>query len=187
MCLLFRLLKAFSQFTLKIRVNASENFDNTLLNIWITIFDHSDDVLNQTLPLPIIENLDPEVSGLRVVVVFVGVVPFDIPGYVPDVLLDVPAFGVGVERVGMVVGEISVIVPQRHGAIALGVVNLGPVGAIDRELDVVGPEAMEVCVGVREETTLQHFVGRKFDSRNDMCGTKSCLFNFGKIIHRISV
>ena len=53
---------------------------------------------------------------------------------------------------------------------------------VDRKLLVVGTKAVALCIGVREETRLQHGVGRRLDAWNEMGGREGDLLDLGKVL-----
>jgi len=61
------------------------------------------------------------------------------------------------EAVGVVVGGTGLVVGEAHGAVALVVADGVAVGAVDGQLQVVGPQPVTVGVGVREQTTLPKY------------------------------
>ncbi len=60
-------------------------------------------------------------------------------------------------RVRFIVGSLMAVVNGRR-AVGLSVVHSGTVGAVNRDLVVVGSQSMSMRVGVREESSLQHFI-----------------------------
>ena len=59
------------------------------------------------------------------------------------------------EAVGEVVGGVGLVAVDTHRAVTLVVLDPGAVGAVDRDLVVVGSQAVTMGVWVGEETTLQ--------------------------------
>lgn len=74
------------------------------------------------------------------------------------------------ERVGLVVGGRTTVAVDGHVAITLLVGNAGVVGNVDGDLLVVGAEAVTVGIGVGEETSLEHTVGRGLDTGDHVRG-----------------
>ena len=69
------------------------------------------------------------------------------------------------------------VVIDRHGAIPLIVLGAGTVGTVNRDLVVVGSQAVAVGVIVREETTLKHLIWRWFNTRHKVGGRE------GQLLH----
>ena len=63
----------------------------------------------------------------------------------------------------------------------------GTARRIDRNLLEVCTEAPALCIGISKETSLQQFIRRGTDSRNEITRRECELFHFCKIIFRIAV
>ena len=61
------------------------------------------------------------------------------------------------------------------------------VRTINWDLQIICTQAVTMGVGVREQSSLQHFIRAGFDSGHQMGWAKSQLFNFSKIISWIAV
>lgn len=91
------------------------------------------------------------------------------------------------ERVWIIVGSSGLVVIECHWPVALVVLDADAVRAVDRQLQVVGAEAVAVRVGVREQAALQHLVGAGLDSGHQMRWREGDLLDLGEIIVRVSV
>lgn len=91
------------------------------------------------------------------------------------------------ERVGLVVGGRATVAIDGHVAITLLVGNAGVVGNVDGDLLVVGAEAVTVGIGVGEETSLEHAVGRGLDTGDHVRGRESGLLDLGKVVVGVTV
>lgn len=60
-------------------------------------------------------------------------------------------------------------------------------GLIDRDLSIVDAQTMTMGIRVREKTTLKHTIRRNVNTRNNVSRGESSLFNFGKVVFRITV
>lgn len=60
----------------------------------------------------------------------------------------------------------TLVVRNAHGAISLVVGHPRPEGAVDRDLQVVGPQPVSVCVRVGEETTLHQHRAEQCDHKS---------------------
>ena len=98
--------------------------------------------------------------------------------------------GVGngaVVAVGLVVNGAAMVSIDSARAISLVGGNSSSVGAVDRDLVVVGTESVSVSVGVREDSPLEHLVVGELNTWDDMGWGEGNLFNLGKVILRVSV
>src|ERR1700746_1918224 len=90
------------------------------------------------------------------------------------------------EAVGFVVGLRAVIAVEAHGAIAIVSVH-GALRLVDGQAVVVHAEPVAVRVWIRNQAGLQHFVGRKAHSGDDVAWFEGGLLDFGEIIFGIAV
>jgi len=91
------------------------------------------------------------------------------------------------ERVGLIVGGRATVAVDGHGTIALLVGSAGVVGNVDGDLLVVGAEAVTLGIGVREETSLQHAIGRGLNTGNHVRRRESGLLNLGEVVVGVAV
>jgi hypothetical protein len=91
--------------------------------------------------------------------------------------------------VGLVVnGELVAVTLNGHGAITDVVVShLSSVGAVNRNLLVVGAKSVTVGIGVVQETSLQHLVHAGFNTRDQVGGGESNLLSLGVVVSRVPV
>lgn len=61
------------------------------------------------------------------------------------------------------------------------------VGLVDRELEVVGPQAVAVGVRVGEEAALEHLVVGDVDTWDEVGGGESRLLDFCKVVFGVTV
>lgn len=59
--------------------------------------------------------------------------------------------------------------------------------AVDRQLKIISAKTMSMSVGIGEEASLEHLVGRSLDSGDHMSGRKSDLLDLGKVVGRVAV
>ena len=134
------------------------------------------DILHQAVTMSLVQHLQPELSRLAEVVLLAGVIALDIASDLPVALLRGGTLLGAVEGVGMVVGGVSLAVVG-HVAASLGIMGAGTEGTVDRQLDVVRPETVEMRIGVGEETALEHLVRGELDSGDDVGRTESGLLH----------
>lgn len=113
------------------------------------------DVIRQPLLLGVVEDLDVEVGGLRVVVLVGGVVAGAVAGGGARVAA---VFGLVLlrpgEGVGVVVGGAALVGVHHHGPVPVVVGRLGVEGAVDGDLHEVGAQPVAVGIVVREQPAL---------------------------------
>ncbi len=77
----------------------------------------------------------------------------------------------------------AALVEECHLSIPLEVAHPeGAHGLVDRELLVVRPDSVTVCVRVREETGLEDRIGRRLDTGHHVSGVVCHLLDFGEIV-----
>lgn len=94
---------------------------------------------------------------------------------------------VGVLGLRLVVGEAVKVLGEGCGTIALVVGHGCAVGLVDRELEVVGPQAVAVCVRVGEKAALEHLVVGDIDTWDEVSGGEGDLFDFCKVVFGVAV
>lgn len=90
------------------------------------------------------------------------------------------------ERVGFIVGGGATVAQDGHGTITLVVSNTR-VRLVDGDLSIVGTKTMTVSIRVREETALQHAIGRDINTRDSVRRREGSLLSLGKVILRVTV
>lgn len=71
--------------------------------------------------------------------------------------------------------------------ISLTIMQSCSIRTVDLKLVIIGSESMSMSISVAEESSLKHFIKRRFDSRNHVGRAESTLLNFLKVILGISV
>lgn len=74
-----------------------------------------------------------------------------------------------------------------HGAITLTVGNTSSVWAVNGDLIVVSSESVTMSVRVREKSTLEHFVHRRFHTRDEVSRGESRLLSVLEVVLWVSV
>ena len=93
-----------------------------------------------------------------------------------------------VQGVRLVVGVSSFTAVDGHGAIAgVVVAHASAVGAVDRDLVVVGTKTMAVGVGVVEEAALEHAIVAGFNSGNQVTRREGGLFGLSEVVFGVAV
>ena len=114
----------------------------------------SGNVLNETFTFLFAENFRPEGAALGKVFIISRIKSGDVTR---DGKLGFEGrFNIlrAAETVGEIIGISSIVRVESHWAVTLVVERFGAVGAVDRQLQIVGSQTMSVCVCVREQTTL---------------------------------
>ncbi|CCZ10583.1 peroxisomal catalase [Odoribacter sp. CAG:788] len=91
-----------------------------------------------------------------------------------------------VETVGFVIDTSSPIFIDTHIAVPV-IVAYRTMGTINRNQVCINTKPVTMCITISKEASLQHFVGRESDSRNDIGRIERSLFDIGKIIFGIAV
>lgn len=91
------------------------------------------------------------------------------------------------DRVWLIVRSTATVAVHSHWSISKVRVQLASQRGIDWNLGIVGTETMSMGVIVREQSTLQHLIGRWFNTRNEIGRRERRLLRLGKIILRITV
>ena len=68
-----------------------------------------------------------------------------------------------------------------HLSVSLVIVD-GKWATVHRNLFIIDTQTIPLCIGIRQDTTLQHLVGRIANTIHNMSRSKSGLFNILKII-----
>lgn len=170
-------------------VDLEEVRNESLLDVSAAFAEAAGDVSNDTGTLGVVEDLAEELTRLFVVGVGVSVLVTSDDSVVAG---SVPGLGRilngGVRSgVRLVVDFALLISVNAHLAVTDHVRDASAVGAVDRDLLVVGTESVSVSVGIREETSLQHLIERSFDSGNQVRGREGTLFGFGVEVLGVAV
>lgn len=88
----------------------------------------------------------------------------------------------GSEAGRLIVGSASLVAVDNHEAVSGAVGNLGTVGAVHGDLVVVSSQSVTLGVGVGEESSLKHLIGRGLDSGNHMAGGEGDLLDLGEVV-----
>merc|ERR1712172_90854 len=91
------------------------------------------------------------------------------------------------KRIGIVIRASFLVSINCHWAVSLIALGLCTVGTIDWDLQIICTQAVTMGVGIREQSSLQHFIRARFNSGHQMGRAKSQLFNFSKIISWIAI
>ncbi len=108
-------------------------------------------------------------ARLRIIVVALAmVVPVGVAGDFQRRFGHVGALGGTSKRIRLVVGvRVRSVGLESHGTVLVVVVH-GAARCVDWQRFIVCSQAVAVCIGVGEDTRLQHFVGRKADPWHDV-------------------
>ena len=171
-----------------VRVDGSEDGEGTLLDlVALGAAEVTGDVRDETLARGVVKDLLPELTRLLKVEFGDERELVDALAGELFVLREVVASRLVRERLDrrLVVRAVALVV-ERHGTVALEVRGRLE-RRIDRELGVVGAEAVTVSVRVRVQTRLQNRVRGRFDTRNEVRGRKGDLLDLGKVVLRVLV
>ena len=58
---------------------------------------------------------------------------------------------------------------------------------VDRDVMVIDPEPIALCISIGEQSSLQHLVGRIANARHDVGGRERRLFDFGEDVFGVSI
>lgn len=171
-----------------LRIDLGEESDLLLLNALSGVFEGSNNVVHEVSSVFLSHDLSEESTGLLEVVVLVDVLVSASlarnsllrPG-LSRVFTDV------VHSVGLVVGLGTLVAVYVHGAVTLVVGHTSAVGAVDRDLVVVGSKSVSVSIRVREKSSLEHLVVGGLDSRNEVRGREGGLLSLSEVVLRVSV
>ena len=92
-----------------------------------------------------------------------------------------------VERVRLVVGPGSVVAIHSHWSVTLVVVGAGAVGAVNRDLGIVGAQSVAMSVRVGEQTSLEHFILAGLDAWHGVGGGEGALLDLCEVVLRVAV
>jgi len=175
----------FSQCLAKVGRDVGKVGDSTLLDEGLCVNQVAGNVVDETLASGSIKNRVPEDGGLAEVVLIASIETMNLASHFVRALQGASTLRWlwTFEAVWIIVGSAALVVVRAHRSIALVVsdrdlrgnysiiklhamLRTYSVGAINRQLQVVGAQTMAMSVGVREQTSLQHLVGRWFNARN---------------------
>lgn len=90
------------------------------------------------------------------------------------------------ETVGLIGNGAAFVVIKPHEPVLMKTVE-GAARSVDGEHVVIDTQSVALGISIGKESALQHFVGRKADTRHDV-GRRECgLFYLGKVIFRVAV
>lgn len=92
-----------------------------------------------------------------------------------------------VEGRRLIIGLRSLISIDAHGTITLTIGNTSSVWAVNWDLIVVSSESVTMGVRVREKSTLEHFVHRRFHTRDEVSRGESRLLSVLEVVLWVSV
>jgi hypothetical protein len=180
--------KALSNSASVFRITFVENLNLSFLNISSSILEVSSDVFNQMISINILHDLSEQ--GTRLSKVIIGVSgsisldqTIDLEGSNGKVLF----FSVRAKSVGFVVRSVSLVAIDLHETISLSVDHSASVRAVDGDLLVVDTESVSVGISIGEKSSLEHFVGRSFNTGDHMNGGEGGLFDFSEVVIGVSV
>ena len=91
-----------------------------------------------------------------------------------------------INAVGFIMFSSAIVAINPHRAIAMETM-IRTFWAVDRYLSAVHSEAVSLGVAIREQSSLQHPIGRKANSRHNVSGIESSLLYIRKIIFGVTV
>lgn len=92
-----------------------------------------------------------------------------------------------IQSVWLVVWSASAVSIDSSGTISLIVSHSSSIGAVNGDLIIVSPKSVSVCVRVREESALKHFVVRGLNTWNHVSRRESSLLDLSEIVVRVLV
>jgi len=161
-------------------MHQSEVLDGSLLQKLAGVAQVTGNVLHQSLLGAFVQNVHPEIGDLAVVVLRIAAAE------AVDISSDWTARGqcpgsgalLGtVEGVREIVGGTILVVRYIHGSIPLEVLYLHLVGTVHRNLQIIRTQAMTMSVRVREQTTLEHLIGRGLNAGHQVSRTEGNLLH----------
>jgi hypothetical protein len=162
--------------------------NETFLDISATFTKSTGDVVDNALALGVVEDSSEEVASLFVVIVgMVVCVTSDLTVVVSSVPGGGGVFNGTVSGVRLVVDFTSLVAVNAHGTVTDHVSSTSAVGAVDRDLLVVGTKSVSVGVGVGEKTSLKHLVKRSLNSGNQVRGRESRLLSLSVEVLGVTV
>src|SRR5258708_38682637 len=169
------------------RVSLRAVADMTILDFRRCFSDRTSGVLEQALLLIRLQHAE-EIAGLRVVVMVI-LAEVELRGITIDGqwrLRKVRLLRPFTVAVRLVAGSSPTIAIHSHGAVAVVAVERA-LRRIDWDEAVIDPESIPLCISIREQPTLEHFVRREADTGNDVRRGESSLLHLGKKVLRVSV
>ena len=166
-------------------INLVEVRENALLDVAAALAQATGDVVDGLLAHGVVEDVAEE--GARLLVVGVGVLVGVASRLALELLLG-PSVSRVLDRstangVWLVVGLGAIATIDGHEAVTgVVVTHAGAVGAVDRDLVVVGSQSVPVRVGVVHETTLQHLVVGGLDAWHHMGGGEGGLLGLSMVV-----
>lgn len=171
-----------------LRINFVEKLDHFLLNLSSGTTETSANVFNQVCSISFGHDFPEESS--RLFEIIVGVLMRISAGEASHRelrLLLGRVLNWSVMRIGLIVRATSLVAVDGGGAISLIVGNSSSVGAVNGNLLIVSAESVSVSIGVREESSLEHLIGRGLNAWNNMGRSESRLLNLSEVVLRVLV
>ena len=149
--------QGLGQLATEIGMHMTEVLDSAFLYKLAGIAQMASHVGDQTLACCGIQNIDPEIGSLTVIVL--GIARAETIDIARHVLRGGQQLGAWAllwtgERVGEIVGNIALIIVDTHGTITLLVLYSHTIRAIDLDLLIVGAQTMTMSIRVGEQTAL---------------------------------
>ena len=166
-----------------LRVDLVEELDHLLLDVSPSTAERTADVLNEVSSVSLVHDLSEESSGLLEIIIRVLVrVSASESGHSELTLLLAGVLNGAIMRVRLIVRSTAAVAVDSSGAISLIGGNSSSVRAVNGDLVVVGTESVSVGIGVREESSLEHFISRGRNARNNVGWGKSRLLYLSKVV-----
>jgi hypothetical protein len=165
-----------------------KQFNNSLLYIPSAHFQFPSNIINHTLPLLIIKYPHKQVSGLLIITIFMLIwisptLPFEFL-LMPLILF---IFFRSPHWIRFIINLSLAVSSSHHWPISLIGIDFTIYTTINRNMFIICTQSVSVSVRVRKESSLEQFIVRWFYSRNHKRGWKSTLFNFSKVVIRVSI
>jgi len=165
-----------------------ENFNLSFLDISSGVLEVSSDVFNQVISVNILHDLSEQSAGLGKVVIGVsGSVSLNQTSHLERSAGKALFFSVGAKSIGFIIRSVALVSIDLHETISLSIDDTASVGAVNGDLLIVDTESVSVGIGIGEKSSLEHLIGRGFNTGNHMDGGESRLFDFSEIVVGVSV
>lgn len=173
-----------------LRVDLVEVREDALLDVAAALAETTRDVLDDLSAHLVVKDLAEKdarllVVGVRVLVLVAAGLAIELlgsPGV--DLVLD----GGAADRVRLIVGSRSIATVDGHETITgVVVAHASTVGAVDRDLIVVGAETVSVSIRVVDETALKHLVVGWLNTWDHVGGGEGRLFSLSVEVLRVLV
>src|ERR1700688_2100820 len=169
------------------RVSLRAIADMTILHFLRGSSDRASGVLDQTLLLIRLQHAE-EIAGLRVIVMVILAevelrgIPVDGQWRLRKVRLLLP-FTVAVRFIARCSRAVAI---DSHGSVAVVAVERA-LRRIHRDLWIVDPKPVPLCISIREQPALEHLVGREADTGNNVRRREGSLLDVRKEILCVAI